>query len=89
MTCGTRWPRPCAPFCPDACAPALPQPRVPATARTSAVAGRPIPVEHWGDALSMGEVAGHNAAHTEVGTPDGAGQASAQAHEATAGLSPG
>ena len=53
------------------------------------MAGRPIPVEHWGDALSMGEVAGRNAAHTEVGTPDGAGQASAQAHEATAGLSPG
>ncbi len=49
-----------------------------------AVAGRPVPVEHWGDALSMGEVVGHNAAHTEVGAPDGAGQASAQAHEATA-----
>ena len=27
-----------------------------------AVAGRPIPVEHWGDALAMGEVAGRNAA---------------------------
>lgn len=49
-----------------------------------AVAGRPIPVEHWGDALGMGEVAGHNAARTEVSVPDGAGQASAQAHAATA-----
>lgn len=27
-----------------------------------AVAGRPIMVEHWGDALAMGEIAGHNAA---------------------------
>ena len=27
-----------------------------------AVAGRPIPVEHWGDALAMGEVAGRSAA---------------------------
>lgn len=26
------------------------------------VAGRPIPVEHWGDALAMGELAGANAA---------------------------
>lgn len=26
------------------------------------VAGRPIMVEHWGDALAMGEIAGHNAA---------------------------
>ena len=49
-----------------------------------AVAGRPIPVEHWGDALGMGEVAGHNAARTEVGVPGGAGQASVLAHAATA-----
>ena len=27
-----------------------------------AVAGRPVMVEHWGDALAMGEIAGHNAA---------------------------
>ncbi len=27
-----------------------------------AIAGRPIPVEHWGDAEAMGEVAGRNAA---------------------------
>lgn len=31
----------------------------------NAVAGRPIPVEHWGDALSMGELAGANAAAGE------------------------
>lgn len=30
-------------------------------------AGRPIPVEHWGDALTMGELAGSNAAATESG----------------------
>ncbi|MCV7715701.1 NAD(P)/FAD-dependent oxidoreductase [Micrococcus luteus] len=50
-----------------------------------AVAGRPIVVEHWGDALAMGEVAGANAAVTTVSVPDAAaGQSSALAHEADA-----
>ncbi len=30
--------------------------------RDHALAGRPVPVEHWGDAEAMGEVAGRNAA---------------------------
>lgn len=29
------------------------------------VAGRRIPVEHWGDAMTMGEIAGHNAARLD------------------------
>ena len=33
------------------------------------VADRPIVVEHWGDALAMGEVAGANAAVTTVSVP--------------------
>lgn len=50
-----------------------------------AVAGRPVVVEHWGDALAMGEVAGANAAVTTVSVPDAAaGQRSALAHEADA-----
>jgi len=36
-----------------------------------ALAGRPIPVEHWGDALAQGEVAGRAAAGDEDATWDG------------------
>lgn len=35
----------------------------------NATAGRPIPVEHWGDALTMGELAGTNAAGQEEPQP--------------------
>lgn len=36
------------------------------------LAGRPLPVEHWGDALAMGEIAGFNAAQDAQGHDDGA-----------------
>lgn len=48
------------------------------------VAGRPLAVEHWGDALAMGETAGHNAAVTEVQAAQDAGQSSVHAHAAEA-----
>lgn len=35
------------------------------------LAGRPLPVEHWGDALAMGEIAGFNAAQDAQGHDDG------------------
>ncbi|WP_336705040.1 NAD(P)/FAD-dependent oxidoreductase [Micrococcus terreus] len=35
------------------------------------LAGRPLPVEHWGDALAMGEIAGFNAAQDAQGHDGG------------------
>ncbi|WOO97007.1 NAD(P)/FAD-dependent oxidoreductase [Micrococcus terreus] len=35
------------------------------------LAGRPVPVEHWGDALAMGEIAGFNAAQDAQGHDGG------------------
>lgn len=39
----------------------------------NATAARPLPVEHWGEALTMGQIAGHNAAggDTEWDNPPG------------------
>lgn len=47
-----------------------------------ALAGRPIQVEHWGDALAMGEIAGHNAAVA------GRRTGSEDAHEGADGAAP-